>query len=171
DDARDRLEPVHHRHGEVEEDDVGDAREHDLDALAPVGRLADDVEAAVAVQRAPEQGAQRLRVVDDHHPDASAPGAVHGHGQVAVSVVGVARRRSPGESLLWVPTSPRRSVMMPRAAPRVAVMAASDCACSPRARAIWAAASPWTMLSLISSAWRWRSRMSSKSLAPRISGA
>ena len=74
-DRRQRLDAVHHGHREVEQDDVRALLAHDLDALAAVACLADDVEAALG-QRQAEEVPKVAGVVDDH--DATGAGVGQG---------------------------------------------------------------------------------------------
>ena len=63
-----RLDPVDLRHAHVHQDDVRRDAARQLDRLAPVGRLADDLEVGLRLEDHPEAGAHECLVVDDQHP-------------------------------------------------------------------------------------------------------
>ena len=59
-------EPVHDRHVDVEQRDVGLLRENEVDGLAAVGGLSDNLEGRHELEQGVKQEARRLMVVADH---------------------------------------------------------------------------------------------------------
>ena len=72
DDAPRRLEPVHRRHPDVHQHDVGPAATHGLDRLRAVRRLGDDAQVGLGLEDHPEAGAHERLVVGDEDVDAHA---------------------------------------------------------------------------------------------------
>jgi hypothetical protein len=64
--VRQRLEPAHPRHGQVEEDQIGLQAARNVDRAPAVLGLADDVEAVLGQERGERPARQRV-VVDDEH--------------------------------------------------------------------------------------------------------
>jgi len=64
-----RLEPVHDRHLDVEQDDVGNAAHHVLDGQLAVGVARDDFEPRLFLDPARDETPNHRRIVDDHHSD------------------------------------------------------------------------------------------------------
>ena len=64
-----RLEPVHARHADVHDHDVGAPPLCERDGSLPVGRLADHTDVRSAAQRKPKSLAYDLVVVDDQAGD------------------------------------------------------------------------------------------------------
>ena len=67
-DQRQRLEPVHARHREVEHHQVGLQLGGQLDRSQPVGGLADDREPVARLHAGPQQHPEVFGVVDDEDP-------------------------------------------------------------------------------------------------------
>ena len=63
----DGLDALHHRHPQVEQDDVGAMPVERFDALESVGGLGDDLEVDLLVDDVGHAGAQQRVVVDDQH--------------------------------------------------------------------------------------------------------
>ena len=57
-DTRDGLQPAHHRHGDIDDGQVGLVRLSQPDRLGPVGGLADDDEAARGLEHGPHQATE-----------------------------------------------------------------------------------------------------------------
>ena len=75
-DSADRGDAVHVRHQEVHEDDIRREPAGQGDALAAVGRLADDLDVVLEIEEDPKTHPDDGMVVDDQDPD---PGALlHG---------------------------------------------------------------------------------------------
>ena len=66
---RERLDPVHDRHREIEHDEVGTFRAHHLDAALSVAGIADDVELTVRLERDAQQQPDVRGVVDQDDAD------------------------------------------------------------------------------------------------------
>src|SRR5919201_3049687 len=97
--ARQRLEPVHARHREVEQDQLGLQPACELDRLLPVRRLAGDRE-AVPVQQGRERFARERVVVDDQDPGRHGRSTLIG-GNVAAEK-GYVTRRDNGDYQSWL---------------------------------------------------------------------
>ena len=76
-DAPGGLQPVHLRHPDVHQDDVGPGAPDRVDGLGAVGRLGDHVD-AVGGQDHPEAGADQRLVVGDHDAQRRGHGASSG---------------------------------------------------------------------------------------------
>src|SRR5580704_17937973 len=63
------LDTVHHRHPDVHHDDVRPEARSDLDGLAAVARLTDDLQVVLRVDERGERGTEQRLVVDDEDPD------------------------------------------------------------------------------------------------------
>ena len=63
------LQPVEHRHADVEQGDVGSQPPAQVDRRAPVGGLAHDRHLVGGLQDHAEPGPHHLLVVGQHHPD------------------------------------------------------------------------------------------------------
>jgi hypothetical protein len=68
-DPIDRGEPVHARHAQVHEHDVGAGADHRLDAGRPVLGARHDLDGAAGGQDRPQMGADHRLVVHHHDPD------------------------------------------------------------------------------------------------------
>src|SRR5262249_34866484 len=66
------LHPVHPRHADIHQDDIGSQFAGAFDRLRAVACLADDLEIGLGVQEQPEADPNELLVVDDQEPDAHA---------------------------------------------------------------------------------------------------
>lgn len=64
---RDRLKPVHARHGDIQQDHIWPRLARDLYRFDPVARFADNLEPRFGESQS-EQLSQRRDVVDDEHP-------------------------------------------------------------------------------------------------------
>src|SRR5215472_8313891 len=111
------LDPVHARHADVHEDDVGAEPAHRLDRLDAVCGLAHDLDVRLGVQEQAEAGSDHRVVVDDddadrHGDQASCPGA----GRVATTwnpppATGPASRLPPNSATRSrIPIRPRPSL-------------------------------------------------------------
>jgi hypothetical protein len=69
DDVRDRLQPIHHRHGEIEDDGVRLLSLRELHRGLAVLRFADDREAPIGLEGDPEEHPDLGGVVGEEHPD------------------------------------------------------------------------------------------------------
>ena len=155
---RQGLEPVHHRHGDVEEHEVGFVGGRRVDGLAPVLGVRHHLELAGALQRHREQVTQVGGVVDDEHPQrvgvelrlrsrvVTRLGGIGlsvdqrgGGAQWAVARGVRGRRRCSSVIILLAEAMLLSSASMPRLR-------------SPRSRAIRATTMPWSTASLSSSA-------------------
>ena len=65
-----RLDAVELRHPDVEQAHVGAELARERDRLAPVGGLADHLDAGLGVEDHPQPGADELLIVGDEHADA-----------------------------------------------------------------------------------------------------
>ena len=77
---RQRLETIHPRHREVEQNQVDLERPGELDRLEAVPGLPDHMETAAAFEQQPEQGPQHVFVIDEHH---TLEPCGHGHGVIS----------------------------------------------------------------------------------------
>ena len=100
-----RLDPVHLRHPDVHEDDVGPHLPHQTDRLDPVGGLPEHLEIGRGVDEDPETGPHERLIVDDDDTD---------HDEVRQSRGKLATTRKPPPDRA-PPTATRRTARPARA--------------------------------------------------------
>ena len=61
-------EPIHLGHAHVHQHEIRLKAPGQRQRLSPVRRLADDLQAALASEHAPQTGAREIMIVDDHQP-------------------------------------------------------------------------------------------------------